>query len=99
MCPFPSILLTFYAFLVPVPSSIRPLTCLPSDSIPVASFHPQRSSYEMVLNVDVLCSCKMFRIVSKGDSALIVAVDDILVANVVAYFLEEAMEPDELLEG
>src|SRR5579859_7005709 len=53
---------------------------------------------EVILNVDVLCTCMMFQIVSKGDSALIVTVDDILVADVVAYFLEEAEEPDWLLE-
>ena len=38
-------------------------------------------------------------IVSKGDSALIVAVDGILVIDVVADFFEEAVEPDEFLES
>ena len=47
----------------------------------------------------MLCTCMIFQIVSKGDSTLIVTLDDILVANVVANFLEEAMEPDDLLES
>ena len=41
----------------------------------------------------------VFGIVCEGDSALIVAVDDILVADVGDDFLEEAVEPDELLES
>ena len=41
----------------------------------------------------------MFRIVSKGDGALVIAIDDVLVVDIVADFLEEAMEPDELFEG
>ena len=41
----------------------------------------------------------MFRIVSKGDSALVVAVDDVLAVNIVADFVEEGEEPDLLLEG
>ena len=41
----------------------------------------------------------MFGIVSKGDSALIVAVDGVLVIDVIADFFEEAAEPDEFLES
>ena len=53
----------------------------------------------MVLNVDVLCSCVVFRIMGKGNSALIVTVDDVLIVDVVADFVEEAVESDKLLEG
>jgi len=45
----------------------------------------------MVLNVDVLCSCVVFRIMGKGNSALIVTVDDV---DVVADSIEEAVESD-----
>ena len=41
----------------------------------------------------------VFGIVCKGDSALIVAIDEILIADIVADFFEEAVEPDELLES
>src|SRR5579859_491898 len=54
---------------------------------------------EVVLDVDMLCTCMVFRIVCEGDSTLIVTVDGILVADVVADFFEEAVEPDEVLEG
>jgi len=41
----------------------------------------------------------MLGIVCEGDSALVVAVDEILVVDVVADFSEKAEEPDLLLEG
>ena len=54
---------------------------------------------EMVLDVDMFCSCMVFGIVCEGDGALIVAVDGVLIADVVSDFFEEAVEPDELLES
>src|SRR5579859_2145317 len=68
-----------------------------------AIFQPCRSIFnavpdEVILNVDVLCTCMVLRIVCEGDCALIVAVNDILIADVVSDFSEEAEEPDLLLE-
>jgi len=40
----------------------------------------------------------MFRIMCKCDGALVVAVDDVLVADVVTDFFEEAQKPDLFLE-
>src|SRR5579859_6663358 len=53
---------------------------------------------EVVLDVDMLCTCMVFRMVCEGHSTLIVTVDGILVADVVADFFEEAVKPDLLLE-
>src|SRR5579859_97558 len=66
-------------------------------------FQPCRSIFnlvpdEVVLDVNMLCTCRVFQIVCKGYSTLIVAVDSILVADVVADFFEEAVKPDLLLE-
>ena len=52
----------------------------------------------VVLDVDMLGAGVVFRIVCKCDGALVVAVDDVLIADVVADFFEEAEEPDLLLE-
>src|SRR5579859_2721688 len=53
---------------------------------------------EVVLDVDMFCTSVVLRIVCEGDCALIVAVDDVLIADVVADFSEKAEEPDLLLE-
>ena len=52
-----------------------------------------------MLNVDMLGSSVVFRTVSECDSALVVCVDNVLVADVVANFIEKAEEPDLLLVG
>src|SRR5271154_4514037 len=54
---------------------------------------------EMILDVDVLGTSMMLGIVCEGDSALVVAVDEILIIDVVADLSEKAEEPDLLLEG
>ena len=36
----------------------------------------------------------VLRIVSKGDSTLIVTIGDVLIVDVIVDFFEEAMEPD-----
>jgi hypothetical protein len=46
----------------------------------------------MILNVDVFRSCMVFGVVGKCNSALVVAVDDVLVADIVADFAEEPQE-------
>ena len=53
----------------------------------------------MILNVDMLGTSVVFRIVCECDGALIVGVDDVLIADVVADFFEKAEEPDLLLKG
>src|SRR5579859_6791305 len=53
---------------------------------------------EVVLDVNMLCMGMMLGIVCEGDGALIVAIDDVLITNVVAGFFEKAEEPDLLLE-
>ena len=47
----------------------------------------------------MLCTCMMLGVVCEGDCALVVAMDDVLVADVVADFFEKAVEPDKLFEG
>ena len=47
----------------------------------------------------MLCTCMVFGIVSKGDGALIVAENGVLLVGIVANLLEEAVEPDEFLES
>src|SRR5579859_3324325 len=98
MCPFPSILLTFYAFLVP---------CLRQSVhhhvLHWRVFQPCRSIFnavpdKVVLDVDMLCTCMVFRIVCEGDSTSIVAIDDVLIADFISDFSEEAEEPDLLHE-
>ena len=44
----------------------------------------------MILDVDVLGTSMMLGIVCEGDSALVVAVDEILVVDLVADFSEKA---------
>ena len=53
----------------------------------------------MILDVDVLCASIVFQIMSKGNGALIVAIDEVLSVNVVVDLSEKAKEPDLLLEG
>ena len=48
----------------------------------------------MVLDVDVLCTCMMLRIVCKGDGTLTVTVDEVLIVDIIADLLEEAVELD-----
>src|SRR5579859_8060833 len=56
-------------------------------------------SNEVVLDVDMFRTSVVLRIMCEGDCALIVAVNDILIADVVTNFSEKAVEPDLLLEG
>ena len=49
---------------------------------------------EMILDVDMLRTSVMLVIVCEGDSALVVAVDEILMVDVVADFSEKAEETD-----
>ena len=53
---------------------------------------------EVILDVDMLYMSVVFWIVGKCDSALIVVINDVLVADVVADFSEETQEPGLLLE-
>ena len=53
----------------------------------------------MVFDVDMLGADVVFWIVCKCDGALVIAVDDVLVVDIVADFSEEAEEPDLLLES
>ena len=69
-----------------------------------AIFYSHRSIFnavpdEVILDVDMLCTCMVFGIVGEGNGALIVAIDGVLIIDVVADFFEEAVEPDELLES
>ena len=43
--------------------------------------------------------CIVLQIVSESNCTLIIAVNDVLIADVVADFVEEAVQPDEFLEG
>ena len=52
----------------------------------------------MILDVDMFHTSIMFQIVSEGDSALVVTIDDVLIADVIADFVEKAEEPDVLLK-
>src|SRR5579859_6704956 len=66
-------------------------------------FQPCRSIFnavpdEVVLDVNMLCTCMVFQIVCEGDSTLIVTIDDVLIADLISDFSEEAEEPDLLLE-
>lgn len=51
-----------------------------------------------MLYVDALGSSVMFRVVSKCDDTLAVGVDDVLVADIVAEFLEETVNPNLFLQ-
>src|SRR5271170_3222223 len=67
-------------------------------------FQPCRSIFnaipdKVVLDVDMLCTSVVFRVVRQCDCTLVVAIDEILIADIVADFSEEAEEPDLLLEG
>src|SRR5579859_6212753 len=55
-------------------------------------------SNEVVLDVDMFRTSVVLRIMCEGDCALIVAVNDVLIADVVTDFSEKAEEPDLLLE-
>jgi len=48
----------------------------------------------MILDVDVFSPSVMLGIVCEGDSALVVAVDEVLMVDVVADFSEKVEEPD-----
>src|SRR5271170_4864299 len=55
---------------------------------------------EVILDVDMFCtSVPVFRVVRQRDGTLVVAIDEILIADIVADFSKEAEEPDLLLEG
>src|SRR5205814_846059 len=67
-------------------------------------FQPCRAIFnavsdEVILNIDVLCTGVVFRIVCGCDSALIVGVDDVLIADAVADFSEKTEEPYLLLRA
>src|SRR5271170_1530752 len=67
-------------------------------------FQPCRSIFnaipdEVVLDVDMFCTSVVFRVVRQPDGTLVVTIDDILIADIVADFSEEAVEPDLLLDG
>ena len=47
----------------------------------------------MILDIDVLCTSMVFRIVCECDSALIVGVDDVLIVDVIVDFSEKMEEP------
>ena len=47
----------------------------------------------------MFCTCMVLEIVRKGDGALVVTVDDVLIVDVIADFFEKVEEPDLLLEG
>src|SRR5579859_374655 len=53
---------------------------------------------EVVLDVDMFRTSVVLRIVCEGDCALIVAINDVLIADAVTDFAEKAEEPDLLLE-
>jgi len=53
---------------------------------------------KVILDIDMFGTSVMFRIMCKCDGALVVAVDDVLVADVVTDFFEEAQKPDLFLE-
>ena len=55
-------------------------------------------SDEVILDVDVLCTSVVFWIVSKCDGALTVAVDGVLIANIISDFVDEVKDPDLFLE-
>src|SRR5579859_8028299 len=91
MCPFPSSLPTSCAFLVPMPLSNCPqlIHCW-------TIFQPCHSIFstvpdEVILGIDMLCTCMMLWIVCEGDSTLIVAIYGVLIADIVADLFEEAL--------
>jgi hypothetical protein len=47
-------------------------------------------SDEMILDIDIFCSCMVLRAVGKCNGALVVAVDDVLIADIVANLFEES---------
>ena len=53
----------------------------------------------MILDVDVLGASVVLGIVSEGNSALVVAINEVLVVDVVADFPEKVEELDLLLES
>ena len=53
----------------------------------------------MILNIDMLCTSMMLRIVCECYSALIVGVNDVLIADIVVDFSEKSKKPNLLLES
>jgi hypothetical protein len=47
-------------------------------------------SDEMILDIDIFCLCMVLRAVGKCNGALVVAVDDVLIADIVANLFEES---------
>src|SRR5271169_1432992 len=54
---------------------------------------------EVILYIDMLGSCMMFWVVCECDGALAVSVNDILIADIIAEFLEKAVYPDQLFQS